>query len=113
LIFISHINRTVANSPAVITTNSNLENFNKIKNSDIEINEPKVMPNFGINLADLSLRTGSTQPLNQNTKQHILQNMTNVSNPFGVGNGGQIQNSDSYLCGLPAQTFDRFVFTNL
>jgi len=104
---------SVTNRPAVITTNSNLENFNKVQNSESDVNEPKVMSNFGKNLSELSLRTSSTEPLNEDKKGHLSDNMTKISNIFVIGSGGKIQSSDSYLCGLPAQTLDRFVFINL
>lgn len=99
-----------ANSSAAITSSSFQ---NKIVDSENDIKETKIRRSYGINLSDLSMRTGSTLPLNEDSNEPLLEGTVNTSqfnelNTFSAETGGQTLNPDTYLCGVPSLTFDRF-----
>ncbi len=98
-----------ANSSAAITSSSFQ---NKIVDSENDIKETKIR-SYGMNLSDLSMKTGSTLPLNEDSNEPLLEGTVNTSqfnelNTFSAETGGQTLNPDTYLCGVPSLTFDRF-----
>lgn len=91
-----------ANSSAVITTNLQ----NTIQDLENNVKEPKTKRNFGMNLTDLSSKLGPTLPSSEDTSEPLLES---TANAVGGEGGGQLLNSDSYVCGLPVQSFDRYL----
>jgi hypothetical protein len=95
-----------ANSAAI--TSSSFQNTTLDSKSDIKQTKTR---SYGTNLSDLSMRAGSTLPLNEDSNEPLLEGTVNNSqftelNTFSAETGGQTLNSDTYLCGVPS--LDRF-----
>ncbi len=65
-----------ANSSAAITSSSFQ---NKIVDSENDIKETKIRRSYGMNLSDLSMKTGSTLPLNEDSNEPLLEGTVNTS----------------------------------
>jgi hypothetical protein len=89
-----------ANSSAAIT-NSGFQNT--IVDSENDIKETKIRRSYGINLSDLN--EDSNEPLLEGT---VNNSQFNELNTFSAETGGQTLNPDTYSCGVPTLTFDRF-----